>query len=263
MSTAKQLSFPRVLNAEWIKFRTLRSTWITYAVALGLSLGIGALVTFGHGQEVHNHPDRGELLDPVTFTQAGVFLAQLAVGVMGVLCVTGEYATGMIRASMTAVPKRTPVLLAKVIIFGIVTAVVSLIMTFGAFFIGQAILSQWNMNSSLSSPGVIRGLLGATYYVTIVGLIGLGLGFLIRNTAGAIATLVGFVLVLPIIVSALPSSWSDHISKYLPSNIVDHLISTLPSSEIQFSRAVDIALLAAYALAAIVLGWLVMQRKDV
>ncbi|BBH18392.1 ABC transporter permease [Nocardioides baekrokdamisoli] len=262
MSTGT-LTFPRILRAEWIKFRTLRSTWITYAVALVLSLGIGALVSFGHGQEVHNHPDRHELFDPVIFTQTGVFLAQLAIGVMGVMSVTGEYATGMIRASMTAVPKRTPVLLAKVVIFALVTVIVSLVMTFGAFFIGQAILAQWNMNGSLSSPGAVRGLLGATYYVTIVGLIGLGLGFLIRNTAGAIASVVGLVFVLPIIVSFLPSSWSQHIGKFLPSNIAGHLIETVGTSDSVLTRPVAVAVLAAYALLAIVLGWLVMKRKDV
>lgn len=265
MSAGNGLTFGRVLRSEWIKFRTLRSTWITYAVALLLSLGIGALVTYLHGNEVVTHPDRHDgIFDPVMFTQAGVFLAQLAIGVMGVLCVTGEYATGMIRASMTAIPKRTPVLVAKIVIFGIVTASVSVVMTFGAFFIGQAILSQWHMNTTIGASGVLRGLLGGAYYLTIVGLIGLGLGFLLRSTAGAIASLVALVLVLPIIVSTLPSSWSDHISKYLPSNIVDHLISTVPHpAEVAFSRPIDVGLLAAYALVAVVLGWLVLKRKDV
>ena len=257
------LTFPRAVRSEWLKLRTLRSTWITYAVALLLALGVGALVSFGHGQEVHNHPDRQELFDPVIFTQAGVFLAQLAIGVMGVLSVTGEYATGMIRASMTAVPKRTPVLLAKVVVFALVTVAVSLIMTFGAFFIGQAILAQWNMNGSLSSPGAVRGLLGGAYYLTIIGLIGLGLGFLIRNTAGAIASVVGLVFVLPIIVNFLPSSWSEHMGKFLPSNIAGHLIETVGTSDSALTRPVAVAVLAAYALIAIVLGWVILKRKDV
>ena len=266
MSAAKGLTFGREVKSEWIKFTTLRSTWITYAVALLLSLGIGALVTYLHGHDYATHTDHraDDIFDPVVFTQTGVFLAQLAVGVMGVLCVTGEYATGMIRASMTAIPKRTPVLLAKVVVFGLVTAAVSAIMTFGAFFIGQAILTQWHMNTSIGASGVVRGLLGGAYYVTIIGLIGLGLGFLLRNTAGAIASLVGVVLILPIIASTLPSSWSDHINKYLPSNMVDHLISVVPHpSDNVLSRPIEFGLLAAYALLALVLGWLVMKRKDV
>lgn len=262
MSAASGLTFGRVLKGEWVKFSTLRSTWITYGVALLIALGIGTLATWGHGQAVHSHPE-SEPWDPVLFTQTGIFLGQLAIGVLGVLFVTGEYATGMIRATMSAVPKRTPVVVAKVLVFGTCTVVVAAIMTFGAYVLGNLVVHQYGLDHAINRDA-IRGLLGATYYLTIVGLIGVGLGFALRHTAGAIASLFALILVLPLIVSALPHSWSEHINKFLPLNIFTHLVETTGASGPGYlSRPVGVATLAAYALIAIGLGWMVLKRRDV
>jgi hypothetical protein len=228
-STSAGITFPRVLRAEWIKFRSLRSTWITYGVALLVADGLGALISGLRGNDIHRHGFEFGF-DPVAFSLRGIMLAQLAIGVIGVLTVTGEYATGSIRASLTAVPKRTPVLVAKALVFAAITFLVAVVLTTVAFFAGQAILSTWSLGVSINHAGALRAVLCGAFYITAVGLTGLGLGFALRNTGGAIATLFGLVLVLPLIVEALPSSWQDHLFKYLPLPIAESLISSVRGS---------------------------------
>lgn len=260
---APGLSFARVVKSELIKFRSLRSTWITYAVALLVADGLGVLVAALRGNEIHNHAG-GEVIDPVAFTLHGIFLAQLAIGVVGVLYITGEYATGSIRASITAVPKRVPVLLAKTVVFTAITAAVSLAMTFIAFYAGQAVLSTWNLNVSLGHDGALRAVTGSALYLVCVGLMGLGFGFALRNTGGAIATLFGVVLVLPLIVQSLPTSWQDNITKFLPLSIADHMMSTrIGPVGHALSDGMGAAMLVIYAVATLAIGLVVLKRRDV
>ena len=256
------LSFARVVKSELIKFRSLRSTWITYAVALLVADGLGVLIAALRGNDIHQHG--GDVIDPVAFPLHGIFLAQLAIGVVGVLYVTGEYATGSIRASMTAVPHRTPVLLGKTVVFTAVTAVLALAMTFVAFFAGQAVLSTWNLNVTIGHDGALRAVTGAALYLVCVGLMGLGFGFALRNTGGAIATLFGVVLVLPLIVQSLPISWQDNISKFLPLNIADHMMSTrVDPTAHALSNGWGAIMLVIYAVAALAIGLAVLKRRDV
>lgn len=257
------LSFARVVKSELIKFRSLRSTWITYAVALVVADGLGILVAALRGSDIHNHG--GSLgIDRVAFTLHGVMLAQLAIGVVGVLFITGEYATGSTRASLTAVPKRVPVLLAKATVLGTVTALVGLAMTFIAFFAGQAVLSTWGLNVGLGSSGALRAVTGSALYLVCVALIGLGVGFALRSTGGAIATLFGVILVLPLLVTALPQSWQDHISKFLPLNIAVQMMTTrYGGGSPALSNGWGAAMLVIYALAALAIGLAVLMRRDV
>ena len=262
---APGLSFARVVRSELIKFRSLRSTWITYAVALLVADGLGTLIAALRGNDIHQHlQQRGEVLDAVSFPLHGIFLAQLAIGVIGVLYVSGEYATGSIRATMTAVPKRVPVLLAKTLVLGLITGVLALVMTFVAFFAGQAVLSTWNLNVTIGHPGALRAVTGAALYLVCVGLMALGFGFALRNTGGAIATLFGVVLVLPLIVQSLPTSWQDNISKFLPLNIADHMMSTRydPGSH-ALSNGWGAIMLVIYAVVALAIGLAVLKRRDV
>lgn len=261
------LSFARVLKSELIKFRSLRSTWITYLVAVLIADGLGILIAGLRGQDIHNHIVQGtghDVIDPVAFPLHGIMLAQLAIGVLGVLYVTGEYATGSIRASITAVPRRVPVLLAKTTVLGVVTGVIGLVMTFVAFFAGQAVLSTWGYNVGIGHAGALRAVTGAALYVVCVSLMGLGLGFALRNTGGAIATLFGIVLVLPLIVSALPTSWQDNISKFMPLNIADHMMSTrYDPGSVALSNGMGAIMLVVYAVVALAIGLAVLKRRDV
>lgn len=224
--------------------------------------GLGALVAGLHGNEIHRHVASGDI-DAVSYSLHGVMLAQLAIGVIGVLYVTGEYATGSIRSSMAAVPKRTPVLVGKASVFAVITGLVSLAMTFIAFFAGQAILSAWNLNVSLGYHGALRALLGTALYLVCVGLMGLGFGFALRSTGGAIATLFGVVLVLPLIVASLPHSWQADITRFLPLTIADTMMTTGPAEPGTLSNGWGAALLIGYALITLLIGLVVLKRRDV
>ena len=218
-SPVKKVTQARVVLSEWTKIRSLRSTIFSLLAAIVFIVGLATLVplvTVSHWPP--RDPREALGFDPTTRTLSGIFLAQLAIGVLGVLLITGEYATGMIRATFAAVPARLPVLWAKAAVFAAVTLVLMVPTVLGAFLIGQSILASKHLQTNLSSPGVLRAVIGAALFLTVVGLLGIGLGALLRNTAGGISTLFGLLFVLPIIVRFLPSSWSDPINKYLPSN---------------------------------------------
>src|SRR6476469_4564746 len=162
----------------------------------------------------HERADR----HPLDIALAGVNIAQLAIAVLGVLVITGEYSTGMIRASFTAVPRRLPVLWGKIGVFAAVTFALMLPAVVIAFFVSQAILSKHDiLQISFSHPGVARSVIGGAVYLMLVGIFALGIGSIVRNTAGGIATFAGIFFVIPPLLLILPASWNDAVSKYLPS----------------------------------------------
>jgi hypothetical protein len=272
------VTMPRVIYSEWIKFRSLRSTWISFGAALLASIGLGILFSalraahFGDDQGFRGGPGspvplNGHLaainfgFDAPQMSLRGLLLAQLAVGVLGVLMITGEYSTGMIRASLTSVPRRVPVLAAKAIVFGVATFVVATGASLVAFLGGQAAMHSHHLGVSLSSPGAARAVLGGGLYLTIVGLLGLGCGFAVRNTGGAIATLFGLILVLPLLAQALPASWQNHVNRYLPLNAGLSMMSTIQQSDSLHPWA-GAAVFAVYAVVALVIGLAVLRRWD-
>jgi ABC-2 type transport system permease protein len=191
----------------------------------------------------------------------GVNFAQLAIGVLGVLVITAEYSTGMIRSSFSAVPKRLPVLWGKALVFGAVAFAVSLPAIFLVFFAGQSILSGQHINVGIGHPGVVRALFGAALYLTVMGVFGLGLGAIVRNTAGGIATLAGIVFVLPPILGLLPSSISNSVDPYLPSN-AGGAIWTINPDPNTLAPWAGFAVFCAYAAAALLVAAVLMRRRD-
>ncbi|HEV2921467.1 MAG TPA: ABC transporter permease, partial [Actinomycetota bacterium] len=147
---------------------------------------------------------------------SGVHLAQLAIGVLGLLLITGEYASGMVRTSFAAVPRRLPVLWGKAVVVGLATLVLCLPAALAAFLVGQSVLSAKHLDIALGDPGVARAVLGSALYLSAIGLLGLGLGALLRSTAGAVAGLFGVLFAPQLLTGLLPGAWSDHIYPYLP-----------------------------------------------
>lgn len=252
----------RVIHSEWTKLRSLRSTVFSLLAAVVFIVGLSALVP---SVIVSHWPprDAGEALsfDPTTRSLAGVFLAQLAIGVLGVLLISGEYATGMIRATFAAVPTRLPVLWAKTAVFAGVTLVLTVPAVLGAFLIGQSIFKGKNLQTDLGQPGVVRAVLGAALYLTVVGVLGLGLGALLRNTAAAISTLFGLLFVLPIIVHFLPSSFSDSVDKYLPSS-AGQAITHVRADPLSLSPWAGFGVFCLYAVAALAVAAVGLRRRD-
>lgn len=260
--TTYRLSAPGILRSEWIKLRSLRSSWVSLLLAAVATIGLGALFAALRGNDVSRHPFEGHGLDSAQVSLQGIHLAQLVVGVLGVLLITGEYSTGMIRASLTAVPRRAPVLVAKAAIYAVASYAVAVVATVVAFVVGQAVLHSYGFGVSLSSPGALRAVFGAALYLTLVGLLGLGLGFALRNTGGAIATLFGLLLILPALANALPSSWQVNVDKYLPMLAGTQIISTRHRDPDMLPPWLGMLVMAGYAAAALVIGWIVLRRRD-
>jgi ABC-type transport system involved in multi-copper enzyme maturation permease subunit len=194
---------------------------------------------------------------------AGVHLAQIIIGVLGVLVISGEYATGMIRSSLTAVPKRLPVLWGKAIVLSAVTLALMLVAVFVAFFASQAILAGKDMDVALTGDGVLRALAGAALYLTGIGVIGLGLGALLRHTAGAITTLFAILLVVPGLLGlVLPDSWAEAINPYLPSNAGQSFMAAIDSGQGLLGPLAGFAVFAAYVVVLLGAAALALTRRD-
>jgi ABC-type transport system involved in multi-copper enzyme maturation permease subunit len=204
---------------------------------------------------------------PLETSLIGVSFAQLAFGVLGVLVISGEYSTGMIRSSFAAVPKRLPVLWAKAGVFGLVTLVLAVPSTLVAFFAAQAILKGHSFNGhdialSFSDPGVARAVLGGALYLALSGLFGLGLGAILRNTAAGISAFAAILFVLPPLMHVLPSSWDNAISPYLPSNAGSAIMQSGTPDHI-LAPWTGLGLFALYTAAAIAIAAIQLRRKDV
>ncbi len=253
----------RVIRSEWTKLYSLRSTRYSLLAAVLLTVALGVLISWGRASHWDQEGPAERLsFDPTLTSLSGIFLAQLAVGVLGVLIVSGEYSTGMIRATMAAVPTRLPVLWAKAAVFATVTLVLTTVTSFAAFTGGQAMLSSKHISTTLSHPGVPTAVIGAGLYLTVVGVLGVALGALLRSTAGGISTLFAILLILPIIVRFLPSNWREHIDKYLPSSAGQTIIQVVHDSS-TLSPWTGFALFCGYALAALAGAAVLLQRRDV
>jgi ABC-type transport system involved in multi-copper enzyme maturation permease subunit len=252
----------RVTLSEWTKLRSVRSTRWSLLVTVLLIIGIGVLAcTVFESRWPHLSADDRLNFHPLRVSLAGVNFAQLAIGVLGVLVITAEYSTGMIRASFSAVPKRLPVLWGKALVFGAVAFAISLPSVLIVFFVGQAILSGQHINISISHPGVVRALLGAPLFLTVMGLFGLGLGAIVRNTAGGIAALAGIIFVLPPVISLLPTSIVNSINPYLPSN-AGGAIWTINPDPHTLAPWAGFALFCGYAALALAIAAVLMRTRD-
>jgi ABC-type transport system involved in multi-copper enzyme maturation permease subunit len=208
----------RVIRSEWTKFHSLRSTKVMVAVFVLLTVGLAGLIS---AVVTAHFSDMGAAeranFDPALDPLQGIHITQLVIGILGVMLISNEYATGMIRASLTVVPGRYPVLTAKLAVFAGVGGAAALAGTVGGFFVGQTILSDDGLQTSLTNSHSLHVVFGAATYLLLVGVIGMGLGALFRTTSASISTLAGLFFVLPILFRFLPESWSKSVGPYLPA----------------------------------------------
>ncbi|MFI1034278.1 ABC transporter permease [Streptomyces sp. NPDC020951] len=222
-TAGSRVTLPRVARMEWIKFWSLRSTFYTLAIAALVTVGLGLVSSMVVEGDGGNGP---ALDDPTWNSLYGVTMAALATAVVGVLMATSEYATGTIRSTLSAVPARLPVLWAKVAVFTAGSFLFTFAAALTSFLAGQAILSARGLDgASLSDPGAFRAVVGAAVYLTGAGLIGLAVGSMLRNTAGAITAVVGALFLAPSVLRLLPGSVSDAISPYAPMNAAQSFIT--------------------------------------
>jgi ABC-type transport system involved in multi-copper enzyme maturation permease subunit len=253
----------RVALSEWTKLHSLRSTRWSLLVATVLTIGLpmlfAAIVASHWG---HMSPRERANRQPLDVALAGVNLSQLAIAVLGVLVITGEYSTGMIRASFTAVPKRLPVLWGKLGIYAAVTFLLMLPSVVIAFFGSQAILGRHHiLQISFTHPGVMRAVIGGAVYLVLIAVFALAIGAIVRNTAGGIATFAAIFFVIPPLLNILPTSWNNAISPYLP-DAAGRSIFSLTHDAHSLAPWPGFALFCGYAVVAVAAAAILLVRRD-
>lgn len=257
-ATAGRVTLSRVVLSEWVKFRTLRSSWLMLLASLLAMVGIAAAVGYNTGKNwaglaVEDSAPSGGL--------QGFHLAMLLVGVLGVLFVTGEYGTGMIRSTLAAVPKRVPVVVAKALVFGSVALLAMIPASLAAYGTAQAFLVHYGHGTPLTDPGVLRVVLGTGVFLALLGLLGSAIGWMVRSTAGGISTFVGVLLVLPLLAGLLPGSFTATATRYLPSNAGESFITSAHVPD-TLSPWTGLWVLIGWVVAALAVAAVQLRRRD-
>ncbi len=257
--------FGGTLRSEFTKIRSVRSTWWTLIVLLAISIGIGAAIS-GAAAANWSHASASDraTFDATQVSIAGLFyLGQLVIVVLGAMVLTAEYSTGMIRTSLTAMPRRIVMYAAKVVVFACVAIVVTLIAAFIAFFLGQALLASTHDNATLSQPNVLRAVIGSALYVTVCGLFAFAAGAILRHTAAAITSVIGLLFVIPILAHLLPSSWYQDLERWLPDAAGRALSVTVgPQPGHLFSPWGQFSVFAVYTVILLVVGAVLFRNRD-
>ena len=257
--------FGGALRSEFTKIRSVRSTWWTLLVLFVISVGIGAAICAGAAANWNktSAADRATF-DATQVSIAGLFfLGQLVIVVLGALVLTAEYSTGMIRTSLTAMPRRATLYAAKAAVFAVVAVVVTVVTAFVAFFLGQAILTSTHESATLSQPNVLRAVIGGALYVTLCGLFAFAAGAIFRHTAATITSVIGLLFVIPILAHLLPSNWYDDIARWLPSSTGDAISVVVgPGPDHLFSPWGQFAVFAVCTAVLLVVGGILFRKRE-
>jgi hypothetical protein len=249
-----------ILRSEFWKLRTVRSTYWSLLAAIASNVALAALLAIFLPSHMSAH--QKATIDSTRVSLGGLHLSQVAFGVLGVLVITSEYSTGMIRATLAAVPQRRLMLTAKTTAFTVTALIVGIASCFAAYFAFQAFLPAGDaMRTSLSDPGVLRAVTGAGLYLTVLGLFGLGIGAVIRSSTGAVATLLGVLFVPSLIVTLLPQSWQNTIGAYLPMNAGESIITVHHQAHL-LQPWPGFGVFSLYAAAALAAGFFLISHRD-
>ncbi|HEX2133385.1 MAG TPA: ABC transporter permease [Actinophytocola sp.] len=247
----------RLFRSEWTKFRSLRSTWLTAAVTVLLGVGISALASAGQAREY-----TGEDWDPTAVSLTSLLVSQLAIGVLGVLVITAEYATGTIQPSMIAAPRRGRFLAAKAAVLAFAAVLLGQLIGFASFFAGQAMIAGVGVpHATLGQPDVLRAVVGSGLYLAVIGLLGLGLGTVLRSTAGAIGALVSITLLVRAVAQALPEAWATWMDRYWPTAAGARITAVL-SEPGALGPWAGFAILCGFVAVVCAAGYTVLRAKD-
>lgn len=262
MQITRPYNFMDVVRSEWTKFRTVQSTYWTFLVAIVLGIGLAALVSGISASHYATDVTLRLRWDPAERSlRPEWFLAQLAFAVLGVLTVTSEYSTGMIRTSLTAVPRRLRMMTAKLLVFGVVAVIVGEVISVVAFSIGQMLIHGKAPSASFGQNDVLRVVLGAGLYLLFMGLLGSGFAVLVRHAAAGIALVVGVLFILPGIAQALPTSWSQPIEEYWPTNAGQQLM-TIHRNSHTLSAWWGFGEFALFTFVVIAVAFWALERRD-
>jgi ABC-2 type transport system permease protein len=252
------------LRSEWTKIRSVRSTYWTLISFLLVSIGLGAAISAAAASDLNAHQAHKDGFDATAVSLFLFFyLGELVIAVLGAMVITSEYSTGMIRTSLTVQPRRGVLYAAKALVFAAVALVISLVTAFIAFFVAQALFSGTGVSATLSTPHALQAVIGGALLVSLAAMFAYGLGGILRHTAAAVATSIGVLFVLPIIVSLLPESWRQDIVRWLPTSAGEVMLQTVGTPPPHhFSVWAQFAVTAAWALAAVIAGGILFRQRD-
>ena len=255
-------TFGDVLRSEWTKLRSVRSTFWALIVTVVLGVGLGAVISAATAHGYARMSVSGKLSwDPTGVSLAGVAIAELAIAVLGVLCISSEYSSGMIRTSLIAVPKRGRILAAKSLVFAVATFVVGEVTSFTAFFVGQALISGHAPHAALGDPGVARAVAGAGLYLTALAVLSVAAGALLRHPAAGIASLIAVLIVLPGVAQALPDSWRNPVTEFWPTQAGSQLTSVHPSAH-ALQPWPGFGVMCLFVAIVYAIAWTLLDRRD-
>jgi ABC-type transport system involved in multi-copper enzyme maturation permease subunit len=249
------------LRSELTKIRSVRSTYWTLLAMIVVTVGIGALFSWGTASNWGrmSAADKASF-DPTATSLAGLLIGQLIIVVLGTLTITSEYSTGMVRTSLTALPRRGTVYAAKAAVFTAVALVVGMVTSFASFALGQALMSSQHINAALSQPHVLRAVIGGGLFVAACGLLAFGIGAIIRHSAGAITAATGLLFVLFILGNFLPGSWSG-VRKWIPFDAGSQVFSVRSAPQM-FPAWTGFAVFCGYAAIALAAGLILFRKRD-
>jgi ABC-2 type transport system permease protein len=269
MSEAKELTAGRyglrgVIQMEWIRLRSVRSTWWITAVVVVAMIGVAILVLHHYAADWArlSAGDRASFDPTNRASYPGLLVAQLAAAVLGILAVTGEYSSGMIQSTLVAVPRRGLVLAAKATIIGLFVLVIGQVAAFAAFLAGQSVLHSPAPHAALGQPGVLRAVLMAGAYLPLMALFSLGIGALVRHAATAISVVVGLIFLLPLVVAALAGGAQHSVQRFLPEVIAASSITAVKTEPFSLSPWAGLTMLSLYAVAALGAAGVMVSRRD-
>jgi len=253
------------LRSEWTKLRSVRSTVFSLAAMAVIAIGLMSLIAWasmnrwsrfdpGERLELARHPLDIILVRPV-------FVGQLVVAVLGVMVISAEYTTGMVRSTLQAQPRRLTVLTAKIIVFAALMLVTGELLSFAAFAIGRPIIAA-HIPVSLGDPGVARAVVGAGLYLAVLGLFALAFGSILRHTAGGITAVLGIVLVLSNLTGLLPDSWGHHVNAWMPTNAGMLIMQPQQAPDDLLSPWQGLAVFAGWTALLLIIAGVLLKKRD-
>ena len=253
--------FGDALRSEFTKIKSTRSTYWTLLALVVVCVGIGALASAGAASQANGISK--DTFDATQQSLPGLYVGQLIIAVLGALTITSEYATGMIRTTLSVQPRRGVVFAAKAVVFAVISLVTGLIASFASFFVGQALMSGHHLSVTLGDPNVLRAVIGGGLFLAACGMLAYGLGAILRHTAGAITAAIGLLFVLSVLINFLPQSWQDNVDKWVPALAGSQVWATKVSPGAhQFPAWGGFAVLAGYAAVAMIVGLVCFRTRD-
>ena len=265
VSAVHRLSAAGLLRSEWIKLRSVRSTAWSYALLVLVSLALAAVMSSTldlQGADASMIPAADQATFIAQTATFGVFFGQLIAAVLGALTISGEYSTGMIRSTLTAVPRRLPALAAKAVVLFVTTFAVGLVANVGSYLVASMVLSRQGLGVSIAEPAVFLPVLGGALYLALIAVFALGVGTIVRSGAGGIAVVLGIVLLLPMVLQVIAAPWAAAVLPYLVSNAGINMFGLMSFSQVPIEWWVNLLVVLGWLTVSLVGAAAVLKRRD-